>query len=98
MTPFEVAIALEEVIDPELGIDIVSLGLIYAIQVDDAKIDVQLTMTSPDCPMGETIAGMAAARLGRIARDRAVSLELVSEPHWDIRMAAPSALRTLGLL
>lgn len=97
MTPFDVATALGDVIDPELGIDIVSLGLVYGIHVDDRTIDVQLTMTSPDCPMGEAIAGMAAARLGRVAEDRAVSLDLVTEPAWNIRMAAPGALRKLGL-
>ncbi|MBK6319409.1 MAG: DUF59 domain-containing protein [Dehalococcoidia bacterium] len=97
MNPSDLAAALGEVLDPELGIDVVSLGLIYNIQVDEDVVAVEMTMTTPDCPMGSTIAGMAASRLNRAAGGRQVKLDLVFEPEWNIRMASPAALRHLGL-
>ncbi len=97
MTTAEIAELLKGVIDPELGIGIVSLGLVYGIEVDDAGVTVQMSMTSPDCPMGDVIAGMAAARLRRGVEGRAVSLEIVDEPPWRIEMADADALRTLGV-
>lgn len=97
MKASEVAAVLGEVLDPELGIDIVSLGLIYGIHIEAGSLEVEMTMTSPDCPMGTTIAGMAASRLRRIAHDREVRLEVVEEPEWNIRMASRSALEQLGL-
>ena len=44
--------ALREVVDPELMVNIVDLGLIYAIEQDDAKVSVEMTLTSPACPVG----------------------------------------------
>lgn len=98
MNTADIANVLKDVIDPELGISIVSLGLIYGIEVDDGAISVEMSMTSPSCPMGDVIAGMAAGRLRKVADGRAVSLEIVDEPHWRIEMADATALRELGLV
>lgn len=97
MKSSEVAEVLSCVIDPELGIDIVSLGLIYGIEVTDGAIRVELTMTSSDCPMGDAIAGMAAGRLSRATGGRQLSLEIVTEPAWNIGMADRNARAQLGL-
>lgn len=98
MTTAEIAGTLAGVIDPELGISIVALGLIYAIHFDDEAVHVELTLTSIECPMGEVIAGMAAARLNRDAEGRRVELEVVTEPPWQIQMADAAAQRELGLV
>lgn len=97
MNAADVSAVLAEVLDPELGINIVSLGLVYGIQVDDEKIRVQLTLTSPDCPMADAITGIAATRLMRSGESRKISLELADEPPWSIQMADASARRQLGL-
>lgn len=98
MTSADIATILQDVVDPELGLSIVSLGLIYAIEVDDDAISVALSLTSLDCPMGDVIAGMVAARLHSVADGRRVALEIVHDPQWQIQMADPGALRDLGLV
>ena len=97
MNAASVAKVLSEVLDPELGISIVSLGLIYGIDVNSDEIHVQMSLTSPDCPMADSIVGIAASRLMRSGESRGISFELVDEPAWSIQMADASALRHLGL-
>jgi metal-sulfur cluster biosynthetic enzyme len=93
----EVAEALSGVFDPELGVDIVSLGLIYAITVEPESVRVAMALTSPDCPMADAIASSAAARIARMSGAREVSFEVVDQPEWSIAMADEGALRKLGI-
>lgn len=51
--------ALRQVIDPELGLNIVDLGLVYRIEIEGARVRIVMTMTSPACPLGETIGNMS---------------------------------------
>ncbi|HQN10965.1 MAG TPA: metal-sulfur cluster assembly factor [Quisquiliibacterium sp.] len=75
--------ALREVIDPETGLDIVSMGLVYGAEVDGDGVRVRLTMTSAACPMGDEIVEEAEAVLARVFHDRAsVDVELVWDPPW----------------
>jgi metal-sulfur cluster biosynthetic enzyme len=94
----EVAEVLSGVFDPELGVDIVSLGLIYAIDVEAQSVHVAMALTSPDCPMADAIASSAAARIARLGGAREVSFEVVDQPEWSIAMADESALRKLGIM
>ena len=55
----EVTDALTEVIDPELGLDFVELGLIYEVEVEGGAVDVTFTLTSPGCPIGPQIADLS---------------------------------------
>ncbi|GMV85563.1 MAG: SUF system Fe-S cluster assembly protein [Dehalococcoidia bacterium] len=98
MTTQDVERALRHVFDPELGIDIVSLGLVYAIEVEGEDIRVKMTTTSPRCPMGEALVGMVESVLGYGPSDGTASVELVFDPPWDVRMADERALRHLGLV
>lgn len=89
--------ALSSVVDPELGIDIVSLGLVYeaARQGDCARV--VLTMTSPACPLGEVIVEDArAAVAASVAGLRQVDVELVFEPRWTPERMSAEARRQLG--
>ena len=97
MTPAYVAEALKNVVDPELGIDVVSLGLIYGLAVDDAAIRVEMSVTTPDCPMASTIAQMAASRLSSIGDGREVFITIAADPPWDVGMLDDRARRLLGL-
>ncbi|MFA9441810.1 metal-sulfur cluster assembly factor [Uliginosibacterium sp. sgz301328] len=76
--------ALRTVIDPEVGMNIVDLGLVYRIEEKDGVIQIDLTMTSPACPMGESIAEEAeqAAR-SCLPPSQPVDLALVWDPPWS---------------
>lgn len=88
--------ALREVIDPELGLNVVDLGLVYGITVDGASVHVRLTMTTPSCPLGEQISRDAQSRVGALEGIDEVSVELVWEPPWSPERMSPSAKETLG--
>ena len=89
--------ALRKVIDPEAGLDIVSLGLVYAIRVSDECVDIDLTMTSPACPMGDMILDDARAELRRVLPEScAIELRLVWEPPWSPERMEASARQHFG--
>ncbi len=92
-----IAQALEDVVDPELGIDIVSLGLLYGLDADERALRVRMTMTTPNCPMATAIAQMTATRLKAIAEDRDVEIEVVEDPPWNVAMLDAPARKRLGL-
>ncbi len=75
--------ALRDVVDPELGMNVVDLGLVYRVQADPSRIAVEMTMTSPGCPMGESIVEDARAAIGMALPEvPELSIELVWDPPW----------------
>jgi metal-sulfur cluster biosynthetic enzyme len=80
--------ALEKVMDPEIGLNVVDLGLIYQIDFDEAgnKIFVLMTLTTQFCPMGESISGAAARVIEHTFPGYAVQLEITFNPHWNSTM------------
>lgn len=88
--------ALADVIDPEIGLDIVALGLVYRVAVDDGQARVQMTMTSPACPMGEQIVDEVEQRLRAIDGIDDADVELVWDPPWEPDRITPAARRALG--
>ncbi len=94
-----VFVALTDVIDPEIGIDIVSLGLVYSAEVDDSgQCVVNMTLTSPYCPMGSIIQGQAHAVCMPLPGVDSVRVNLVWSPPWDPRtMASDEAKLQLGI-
>jgi len=93
----EVASALGEVIDPELGIDIVDLGLIYGIEANASQIVVEMSATSEACPMTGVIQAAAQTRLEDAFPGVAVAVEMVMEPGWEPGMLGMAARKKLGL-
>ena len=88
--------ALREVIDPELGIDIVSLGLVYGLEVNDRVAAVVLTTTTPACPLGEYITDeVRRVLLAGGAVDR-VEVVITHEPAWTPEMMAEDTKRAFG--
>jgi metal-sulfur cluster biosynthetic enzyme len=86
LTENEVLEALRQVIDPELGQNIVDLGLIYSVNIAGAKISVTMTLTTPGCPMHESICwGVKCALLNLEGVDDA-EVELVWDPPWHPSM------------
>jgi metal-sulfur cluster biosynthetic enzyme len=89
--------ALEEVIDPELGCNIIELGLVYSIEIAGAKVSIKMTLTTPGCPMHESmIEGVQMALLGLEGVDDA-EVELVWEPRWNPAMMTDIGRAHLGM-
>ena len=84
--------ALTRVIDPEVALSIVDVGLIYGVNVTDEALQVRLTMTSAACPMGDLITEDIEAELDRVVPpELRIEVELVWEPPWTPdRMSEPS--------
>lgn len=94
--PAPIEAALREVIDPELGLDVVSLGLVYGAEVEGPAVRVRLTMTTPACPLGEQIVADAEARLGEVPGISDVQVSLVWEPPWSPDRMSAEAKEALG--
>lgn len=89
--------ALRQVADPEVGINIVDLGLVYRLERTDRGVSLDLTMTSPACPMGESIAAEAEFVLQQcLPPDAIVEINLVWEPPWSPLLMSDLARSTLG--
>lgn len=83
--------ALYDVIDPELGYNIVDLGLIYGIALDGGLVDVTMTMTTPGCPAQDYIVGGVEHRLGEVGGVTGVFVTVVWEPAWSPKKMSPEA-------
>jgi len=82
-TEDEVRTALRGVIDPEVGLNIIDLGLVYGVEILDNKLHVDLTMTTPACPMGEMIIDNARQALAVLVPEGVeIDISLVWEPPW----------------
>lgn len=93
----EVWEALREVIDPELGINIVDLGLVYDVTVWEGRVRVAVTMTTPACPLHTYLTEAIESVLWRkLPRIQAVDVQLVWEPPWHPTMMSDAAKRQLG--
>ena len=89
--------ALRTVNDPEVGMNVVDLGLVYGVTVDGADVRVELTMTSPACPLGDVIVENAAAAIRAAAPDaRAVDVALVWDPPWTPDRMSDAARAKFG--
>jgi metal-sulfur cluster biosynthetic enzyme len=97
MTATDVRDALREVIDPELGINIVDLGLVYAIDVTDGSARITMTMTTPACPLRDYIKDLVeSAVTSRLSEAHDVTVDIVSDPPWTEDMMSDAARRQLG--
>lgn len=89
--------ALRQVVDPEIGINIVDLGLVYGLERTDGGVRLDLTLTSPACPMGESIVAEAEFVLQEcLPSDSVVDINLVWEPAWSPLCMSDKARSTLG--
>lgn len=96
-TRAEVLAVLRDVMDPELGIDIVSLGLVYRLEVNDqGEVDVTMTLTTPGCPLHAVI-GRSIERAMLPLGVSDVNVQLTFAPPWDPRMMNDDARQELGM-
>ncbi|MBE0622800.1 MAG: metal-sulfur cluster assembly factor [Burkholderiales bacterium] len=96
-TEEQVRAALCSVDDPEVGMNIVDLGLVYRIDIAPHLVRVELTMTSPACPMGDLITDNARRAVGAVSpQDLAVDVVLVWDPPWTPDLMSETARQTFG--
>lgn len=87
---------LMHVYDPEIGIDLVNLGLIYDVRVRDGDVHVEMSLTTPGCPMSDTLPQAVERALSTVAGAGRVTVDLVFEPRWDPDRMSYEAKRQLG--
>ena len=92
----EVREALTNVIDPELGLDFVELGLIYEIEVEDGEVFVTFSLTSPGCPIGPQVSEQIEEFVGELDGVGAVYPKMTFTPAWTPEMMSEEAKFALG--
>ena len=90
--------ALEEVIDPELGLDFVSLGLVYDVEIENDEVFVTFTLTTPGCPIGPQVTEQMREFVGDLEGVSRVHPKLVFDPPWNRTMMSEAARLETGML
>jgi len=88
--------ALRQVKDPEIGLNIVDLGLVYDVDVEEGEVHVKMTLTSPGCPAGAQIMGDVDQTVRMMEGVTGVEVELVWEPFWTPERIDPKVRSFLG--
>ena len=90
---------LKTVVDPEIAMDIYSLGLVYKIDLaDDGALNIDMTLTAPNCPMADFIMEDVNMKMSSIKGVTSVNVNLVFEPEWNRDMMSEEAKLELGFL
>ena len=93
----EIEEALTNVIDPELGLDFVELGLVYDVGIDDAgAVDIQFTLTTPACPIGPQVSEQMIEFVGELEGVSEVRPHMTFQPPWTPDMMSEDAKFALG--
>ena len=87
---------LEFVYDPELGVNLVDLGLVYDLTCQDGDVGVRMTLTTPGCPMSDSMPEAVRRTLETVPGIHSIDVELVWDPPWQPEMMTDRARRELG--
>ena len=90
--------ALRGVIDPELGCNIVDLGLVYDVAIDEDHVKVVMTLTARGCPAHTFISEAVRVRVAQIPGVKSANVQVVWDPPWDISRLSDTAKKRLGLM
>lgn len=93
----QVKLALRRVKDPELNLNIMDIGLVYAIEVEGTKVKIDMTLTSPGCPSGPEIMGDAEREIKSLPGVEAAEVNLVWTPFWTPEKMEPRVRAYLGV-
>jgi len=88
--------ALSNVIDPELGLDFVELGLIYGVEVDGGSVEITFTLTSPGCPIGPQVTDQIKEFVGELDGVQEVNATMTFSPPWTPDLMSEDAKFALG--
>jgi len=95
----EIISVLKTVYDPEIPVDIYELGLIYDVQIsDEGDVKIIMTLTTPNCPVAETLPQEVKDKASEVEGVKSVDLELTFEPSWNKDMMSEEAKFELGML
>ena len=97
LTKEEVLVALKDVYDPEIPVNVVDLGLVYDLEVDGGDVELKMTLTFAGCGMGPYIAQQAEWRLAEVEGVEDINVDLVFDPPWTPDMITEEGKRLLGL-
>ncbi len=97
VTVEEIRETLKHVYDPEIPVNVVDLGLIYDIQVDEGNVFVQMTLTAPGCGMGPMIAQQAEWAVSEVEGVEDVEVEMTFDPPWSPDLISDDGKKLLGL-
>ncbi|OGY26327.1 MAG: hypothetical protein A2Z24_00275 [Candidatus Woykebacteria bacterium RBG_16_44_10] len=89
---------LKKVMDPELHINVVDLGLIYEVEVKDLQVNVLMTLTFPGCPLGSIIHKEINEKLSKLKGVRKINLKITFDPPWDFSKVSEVAKQELGII
>lgn len=89
--------AIKEIIDPEIGINIVDMGLIYEVDIDDTTVDITMTLTSPGCPAGGQIVNGTQHVTQQMEGVEEVNVNVVWTPRWTPELMSEEAKDELGI-
>lgn len=89
--------ALKTVYDPEIPVNIVDLGLVYRLEIKDDRVEVDMTLTAPGCPVGPAIAEEVRRKLLAVAGVKTAHVQLVWEPFWNPDKISEDGKAILGL-
>src|SRR5688500_7818401 len=92
----DVTEALEEVIDPELGLDFVSLGLVYDVEIENSDVYITFTLTTPACPIGPQVSEQMKEFVGDLDGVEGVHPKMIFDPPWSPEMMSEDAKFALG--
>lgn len=90
--------ALKEIFDPEIPVNIYDLGLVYGVDVADAHVVVTMTLTTPHCPVAESMPGEVELRVSAVPGVATCEVNLVWDPPWDPQKMSDEAKLELGML
>ena len=94
----DVVLALKQVYDPEIPVNIYDLGLVYELHINkDREVSIQMTFTAPNCPMADEVMHEVEDSVKRVPGVTGCSIELTFEPVWDRSMLSEEARVDLGL-
>jgi metal-sulfur cluster biosynthetic enzyme len=96
ITEEQVQQALKNVVDPEIGINVVDLGLVYNVDIEGSTVYIDMTLTSPGCPVGPQIIRGAQREVGALEGVEEVDVQLVWSPPWSPDMMSEEAKDELG--
>ncbi|MCL4314672.1 MAG: metal-sulfur cluster assembly factor [Candidatus Thermoplasmatota archaeon] len=98
VTKEEILEQLKAVSDPEIGMDVVNLGLIYEVEINGDRVYIKMTMTAPTCPVTPWILSEAQRIVENMEGVEAADIELVWEPPWNPSMMTDYAKEQLNML
>jgi len=96
ITEEQVRQALKNVVDPEIGINVVDLGLVYNVDIEGSTVYIDMTLTSPGCPVGPQIIRSAQREVGALEGVEEVDVQLIWSPPWSPDMMSEEAKDELG--